>query len=136
LLPTQRREQHGRILRRLHATNGYAGLSPSRSRRPEDNTSRGRARSLKKACVDHAVGLVALTAKKEQCPRPNINYPALLRGFCEKSFHLLQRLQAACSYQEKWGTHPKLRVAGNCAKMLIPLCRAGSMDIAFGSDHH
>jgi hypothetical protein len=60
LLSTQRREQHGRTLRRSRATNGSAGLFPSRNLKPESSTSRERARSLKKECVGPAAGPVAL----------------------------------------------------------------------------
>jgi hypothetical protein len=60
LLPTQRRELHGRTLRRSRATNGSAGLFPSRNLKPESSTSRERARSLKKECVGPAAGPVAL----------------------------------------------------------------------------
>ena len=59
LLPTRRREQHGRTLRRSHATNGSAGLFPSRNLKPESSTSREHAQSLKKECVGPVAGPVA-----------------------------------------------------------------------------
>jgi hypothetical protein len=68
LLPTQRREQHGRTLRRSRATNGSAGLFPSRNLKPESSTSRERARSLKKECVGPVAGPVALIVEISGLP--------------------------------------------------------------------
>ena len=75
LLPTQRREQHGRTLRRSHATNGSAGLFPSRNLKPENSTSRERAESLKKECVGPVAGPVALTGKIVDCRHPEAIAP-------------------------------------------------------------
>jgi hypothetical protein len=63
LFPTRRHEQNGRTLRRSRAMSGSAGLSPSRNRKPENSTSRGCVRSLRKECAGLVVGPVVLTVK-------------------------------------------------------------------------
>jgi hypothetical protein len=60
---TRPRGQNGRILRPSRAMSGSAGLSPSRSRKPEGSTLSVYARNLKKECADLVAGQAVRTAE-------------------------------------------------------------------------
>src|SRR5260221_3989523 len=57
--------QTGRTLRHSRAMSGFAGLSPSRNRKPEDSTLSGYARNSRKECAGLVAGQAALTAENK-----------------------------------------------------------------------
>jgi hypothetical protein len=60
---TRWRGQNGKTLRHSHGMNGYAGLCPSRKRRPEDSTLSGYAPNSRRECADLVAGPAVLTAE-------------------------------------------------------------------------
>lgn len=58
-----RRQRHGRVLPRLRAMNGFAGLYPSSSKKPATITLPGSYPSCSRANAGRAAGLAASTAQ-------------------------------------------------------------------------
>src|SRR4051812_8573512 len=66
LLPHPKPEKPGKILRRWHAMNGFAGLSLPKNQRREEIMSNGQSRSLWKESAALAVGLAVFIARKKR----------------------------------------------------------------------
>ena len=60
------RERYGKILRRLPATSGFAGLYLGKKKRQEESVSKKLSQNLKAACADLVAGQAARTVKKNE----------------------------------------------------------------------